>query len=345
MTSKDLILGLTKNLNKWEDKNWLNVPNAEHWQQLAYLARKRGNKITLKLINNKNEETKEIHKSLKNKLKTKDKPKDWQAETKIPPEFQTDGARLHTLDQYTAYQLIMQTYTKDPSERNSTHQNLEKIKFHYKNTNNQIVEETQIWKSQKKPWISKKIQDYLWKITHNVLKVGNFFKNIPNLEHLQTCACGKTESPEHILIKCKENKAPSLWKEIQNTLNEMDETTHWPIPTIEMIQTPNLISLQCKKGDKLKTEKQKLYQIIMTETTWLLWKERNRRVFDNTKNTKSEIENKWKSMMTKRIEREWQQTKQIEISRQKQKRTQFEQRWCINKKLAEIIDGGLKTNL
>ncbi|KIK20433.1 hypothetical protein PISMIDRAFT_61391, partial [Pisolithus microcarpus 441] len=142
--------------------------------------------------------------------------------------------------------------------------------------------DNQIWKSQKKPWIPKKIQDYLWKITHNVLKVGNFFKNIPSLEHLQNCPhCKLLETPKHILLKCKENKAPFLWAKITKLLRRTDEETEWLIPTIEMIQSPNLIKLHCNQGDNLTKDKEKLYQILITEAIWLLWKTRNTRIFEN----------------------------------------------------------------
>ncbi|KAI6139648.1 hypothetical protein BKA82DRAFT_3988152 [Pisolithus tinctorius] len=346
-TSRELVEGITKKLQAWEDRDWLDVPHSKLWKELAYLTRRRGNKTTFRYLNNKKDETKQMHNKLTKLLKT-EKPTTevpWHPKIIIPPEFQIEGARLNKLTQHTAYQLINKTYYKDPSERLTTNQNIQRIKLWYENQEQKRkVTNKQIWQSKKQPWIPKKIQDFLWKLTHNAIKCGTFFRNIPNLQEKQYCSCGEIETIEHILLKCSENKIPQLWTEITQLLSKIDPTTTWPIPTIEAIQTPNLIKLKQQKSDKRNTNKQILYQIMMVETSWLVWKERNGKVFNNQRTNLEQLEQKWTAQITRRIQREWAAVKLYPPEKWRKKRNDFEERWCINNVLAKITNNELNIN-
>ncbi|KAI6144779.1 hypothetical protein BKA82DRAFT_3982730 [Pisolithus tinctorius] len=107
-------------------------------------------------------------KLLKTEKPTREEP--WHPEIIIPPEFQIEGAWLNALTQHTTYQLINKTYYKDPSECPTMNQNIQRIKDWYESQEQKRkVTNKQIWRSKKRPWIPKEIQDFLWKLTHNAI--------------------------------------------------------------------------------------------------------------------------------------------------------------------------------
>lgn len=344
--SLELIKNITRNTQRMEDLDWLDIQNQDLWKTLMYNLRRRGNKTTLKFIDKDNAGQKNLYKALKKTLKASQNPIDYNPDTQVPPEFLQDGVRLQALTQKSAYKLIICKHKKDPSTRHSTSQNLNKIKYFYQNNHNQTITNKEIWQSQKKPWIPHNIQDFIWKITHNALKCGTFFQHIPTLSEKANCTCGEIETPEHILLHCRKNHTPQLWENIISILREMDDTVQWATPSIENIMTPNLTKLPHKKGDQQIKEKYRLYQTIITETIWIIWKERNNRIFNETETLLETLENKWKYTIEKRITTEWAQITLLPFKQRKLQENKFTQRWCINDRLASISeDKALTTNL
>src|SRR5437588_2028253 len=162
---------------------------------------------------------------------------------------------------------------------------LNHIKQHYKDNQQTLISNREIWMSQKQNWIPHAIQDFIWKITHNALKCGNFFRRLPNLEHHMNCTCGNLETPLHILLECSENHVPYIWTHLVNLLKKIDDKTGWKVPDIHEILTPGLLRLTHDKNDNLVKEKTVLYQTLVMEMVWMLWKKRNQRTFNQTQTT------------------------------------------------------------
>jgi hypothetical protein len=59
-----------------------------------------------------------------------------------------------------------------------------------------------------------KHKQFLWKITHDAYKVGQYWKNIPNHEEQEACGCGAGDgikSMRYILMVCQYPGQKELW--------------------------------------------------------------------------------------------------------------------------------------
>ncbi|KAH9952311.1 hypothetical protein BC827DRAFT_1103266, partial [Russula dissimulans] len=71
---------------------------------------------------------------------------------------------------------------------------------------------TMIWSGTRKPSISKKIQQFLFKSMHSTQKIGTYWANVRGNENRQFCdRCDTTETMDHILTECEETLARMIW--------------------------------------------------------------------------------------------------------------------------------------
>ena len=88
------------------------------------------------------------------------------------------------------------------------------------------------------------IADFIWKMIHNRIKSGEFFRFIPEWNDKEFCRCGATESIEHILTKCKESGQKELWTLIGKI---------WPKETKSKFKRPSIIDIMAIGNIKIKT--------------------------------------------------------------------------------------------
>ena len=97
------------------------------------------------------------------------------------------------MTQKKAYELIIKEITESPGGL-KTITNLEKVK--------------------------EQMKDFIWKIIHGRIKCGTFFRFIPGWQEKEFCACGASESIEHILLMCEESGQNELWKLMKDKLEK-----------------------------------------------------------------------------------------------------------------------------
>ncbi|KAH9901694.1 uncharacterized protein BXZ73DRAFT_62561, partial [Epithele typhae] len=201
-TSKLIADSLHKKLNKWEDNNFHNVGNKEHWKAVLYRLRKRTGETYVRWESreDRSEEMTHAHDIAKKALKEEEA---WsEPNLTIEPEFEVSGARLQTLTHRTAYNIIKE---KKAAKIGLTYQDeitLRKIKGGLKKVLKCYPTDSTLFLNNKNAPINNKIKDFLWKLLNNRLKTGTYFKYMPEWEDKQYCSCGEIESPEHILMEC-----------------------------------------------------------------------------------------------------------------------------------------------
>ena len=128
-----------------------------------------------------------------------------------------------------------------------------------------------IWSAIWKWDLSKQIRSYLWKNLHNAYKIGSLWSRIPNMEHCDRCIyCGESESMERITIECPDSPAiKAIWK-LAECLWLKHETS-WPMICFGTILGSGLVDFKTDRGKKHQG-KNCLFEILVTESAYLIWK-------------------------------------------------------------------------
>ena len=178
--------------------------------------------------------------------------------------------------------------------------------------------------------------DFLWKMIHNRLKCGKFFRYIENLKDREFCTCGETETPEHILLHCKESEVENFWKEIEK-IWKMTTKINWIHPTKGIMTGIGTIIFSNEEGQKL-IQITERYKTMVTQGIWIIWKARNRKIFDNIQTNSENLMKTWKEIIARHIQIEHTQIDLMEFKQREQKYKNFTAKWCENEILAKLTD-------
>ena len=226
-----VIDGLTKYLNEWEDRGWIEIRNKEWFKRAAYLLRKRSAPTTFQWVKGHsgdkgNEECDRLAKE------GADKRREDQFDLEIPDHFDVQGAKLSTLTQAIAYRGIRERAKK--LERNTTQLNLEKIRGDLKDYTGEHVTDEGIWRSIRTKPIRLRVQQFFFKTIHGTQKIGRFWLNIEGYNHRAACnTCEDDETMNHILTECLHPTTRLIWSLAKTTWPHGDET--WPEITLGTI--------------------------------------------------------------------------------------------------------------
>src|SRR5882724_9852704 len=168
--------------------------------------------------------------------------------------------------------------------------------------------EQKLWKDLKYSKIGKNIGDWFWKLIHNRLRSGGYWKNVPSYEVRAYCKYFQNlETMDHILFSCTIEGREQIW-EMAEKLYELpmkvNNRLSWTIPSEVLLRGLNSLKLRNANGkyNKQATER---YKLIVSETAWLLWKCRNKRVICQKEIQPSQIKGRWKAKMNDRIKIEY----------------------------------------
>ncbi|KAG2738218.1 hypothetical protein P692DRAFT_20759351 [Suillus brevipes Sb2] len=225
-------------------------------------------------------------------------------DTQIKRAFDAFGLSVKVGTQRIFYQSIRK-FRKKPQERRKTTANLALTIYAIKELNGNSPSPACIWKAVRNLDIPKNIRGFLWKNLHEAYKIGDFWLNVPNYENRGNCPlCGETESMPHILLECEKSTAiVTVWKAASTLWNLREES--WPTIKYGTILGSNLVKFKDEEGKNL-PGKNRLFNIIVTESAHLLWKLRCERTikFDNDAekyHSEREIYNRWLSTMNRRL--------------------------------------------
>jgi ribonuclease HI len=306
---KYVIEGLTTHLEKWEDKGWTDVKNATFFKKAAFLLKKRSAITLFKWVKGHAGTTGNEQSDLLAKQGAAKNNND-HLDLDIPKEFDLQGVRLAALTQATAYRGIKEC--KPPKTRGLTDRNLQLTAEAILSYTGCKETEAAIWLGMRRTAIRPRISQFLYKTMHSTQKIGTYWDRIPGYQDCQTCCfCRRTESMEHILVKCRERPTRIIWqlvKEIWPT-----QTYEWPNINLGLIlgcrsitspkenAQPNEQQAEQDRRTRHTKGPTRLLQIITTKSAHLIWVLRCKRVIRGTEYTSREIKSRWLSAINARL--------------------------------------------
>jgi hypothetical protein len=233
---------------------------------------------------------------------TRKDPESEEIDTKIPADTMTTGAALAEISQSLIYSHLT---NKEEIRRKATERSLEKIKDAVKELTGETPTNEAIWKSFRHKDVTKKVRDFLWKQTHGIYRLGKFWNHIPGYEDRAECPiCNKHDTFEHIITECDSTERVTVWETANNLWRRRHQSD---LPTSEgAILGGGLANFSNEEG-KPDTAKNRLYRILMTESTHLIWVLRcERRIAngDNPQNyhTEEAVKNRWYKKINERMQ-------------------------------------------
>lgn len=231
------------------------------------------------------------------------KPDTNEVRATIPPKFDLEGAQLSALTQAKAYEGIRETKPAPP--RLKTDIRLDMTRHAVFAATGTFPTDAKIWNAMRHPDIARPIHNFLWKTTHQLQRIGEFWDNVPTLENRGVCStCGETEDMDHILFDCKAVGCAGVWSHTR-ALWKMKGGT-WPglERTCDVLASA-LADIKDAAGQRLPGAT-RLFKILVTESAFLIWKLRNERVIgtmhlDDRQHTEKEVKNRWLSAVNERL--------------------------------------------
>lgn len=192
--------GMTWDLYKWEDNGWLGVKNAPLTQDLTAQLQVRSVPTTFCWVKGHSR----VEGNEKADALAQIGTEVHQPDQLLLPDacFLKNSVKMAALTQKLAYKGIRAA--KTPDVRQVTARNVQRAMDEVKTHLAILIKESQIWKAVQHQDLNRRVQDFWWKLLHNMQQVGRFWMNIPGYKDRATCNfCGEMDSMEHILLDCQ----------------------------------------------------------------------------------------------------------------------------------------------
>ncbi|TFK63672.1 RnaseH-domain-containing protein [Pluteus cervinus] len=299
--SQYVLQGLTRYLESWEDRGWIETANRKLFEATAAkLRQRRGHTIFEKVKGHSGDVGNDGADQKANEGSQKEQPDELDME--VPKELTITGAKLSSMTQSTLYKGIVNREIK--AERQKTKTNLDLVRWAVVDRMNILPTDEAIWKSIRSKDISRNIRSFMWRAIHGSYKCGSYWSHIPGYEDRAICQqCNTTETMAHILTECQASGQDTIWKLAQHLLEA--KNIDWWSPTIGGLLGSGLTNLRNDEGKRL-TGHERLYRIVMTESMHLIWKLRCEwRISEDSnrqrQHTVTEIENRWMWTINSRL--------------------------------------------
>ncbi|KIM81883.1 hypothetical protein PILCRDRAFT_71572 [Piloderma croceum F 1598] len=220
----------------------------------------------------------------------------------VIPKFNITGAQLSVMTQKAAYQSICDR--KSDQRRRGTAQMLDSARYEVLWTFQRIPLDGTIWNSSKNKDFSKSFRTFLWRTIHRTQKIGTYWLNITNFEQRGIChRCDVIEDIEHIIFSCDIPGQAIIWSATKDLWAR--KHNYWPgIRCIGSITSCGLTDFRDEQ-EKPVPGANRLYRILISEATHLIWKLRNERIFKHESEEQwppaTEIHNRWLAIINARL--------------------------------------------
>ncbi|KAH8074950.1 hypothetical protein BXZ70DRAFT_902758 [Cristinia sonorae] len=303
--SKYAMNGVTKYLKRYEDQGYIGVANKPILKKTVASMRMRQGTISIKWVKGHNGHLRNEGADRMAAIgAAKDRPDE--VDLKIPAKFWITGAKLSALTQSLAYKAIREQKTARLEPRRRTQENLAMIKQSSRDELKRIPTSNRIWLSLKSKDFSREARYFLWMTTHDAYMVGSKWlrENFSDdLRERSKCKyCDREDSMEYILTECNAPGQQIVWNMARDLWEH--KNPEWPSPSLGVILACGTAVFKNDKTDKPKAGDARLYRIIISESSKLIWNLRNERVIqkDGQNFSQQEIQNRWKTAIENRLQ-------------------------------------------
>jgi exonuclease III len=339
-SSKQIIDGVNKHLKKWEDQGYIGVKYSRLWKSLAYELRNRSATVSFKLTRDHPDEDDNARINMKHAATAakrgseRTEPNNMSLE--VPRKWTLEGAKTNALTQSLATKAIREWKLIRP--RRLAEERLSMAKEAIHEISGKQERSDSLWKGAASlDALTAKTRQFQWRIMHRALRIGPHFEKMSEpWKSRAECPCGEgTESLEHIMLDCEAEGtkeliwdlakdlwpgAPEDWPSLSPGLLyacgsiplKTEQTKKQGPPrssrrkqhqTEEEEEDEALVDPRCAEPTKPQRNVglQRLLNIIVSESMYMIWLVRNERNIDNKTHSKPEIARRWCTRMTNRL--------------------------------------------
>ncbi|KAJ7314190.1 hypothetical protein DFH08DRAFT_917899 [Mycena albidolilacea] len=290
-TQKYIRKAMNTKLPDWEHEGWVGNPHRDMLRCLAAELKARKAPTFFKLAEPGTPERLRCRQATilaKEAARTRENA---QWDFTLPKDTALPGLSLQGNRQRVFYRSIREEKMRKLTPCPSTTKTLELVRKAAEESFGRCVSDAEIWKAVHTKELLPRTAQFLWKGLHNALKIGKHWGHIPECEDRASCKeCDVTEDLAHILVGCRSPGQELIWKAAKSLW--LEKEAHWPTISLGTVLGFGLAEFRDDRG-KLKRGMQRLYQILISESAYLIWKIRNDRVIsrDGEPTTEEEIVN------------------------------------------------------
>ena len=300
--SRFAIDGLTKFAQEWEAKDWIGVAHGQLFKCTSAWIRARTADTTLEWVKgHAGIEGNEAADRLAAEGARKETDPN-EIDLRIPADTMVTGAMLAKTSQSLIYHHLT---NNGQINRKATQRATEIIKTAAKELFGNTPTEKAIWMSMRHKDITRKIRDFLWKHTHGIYRLGRSWTHIPGFEDRAKCPmCHKYDTLDHIVSECDATERTTVW----SAANELWRRRYdEDLPTSEGATLGGGLANFLKENGKPDSAKNRLYKILITESTHLIWVLRCERRITNEDNpndhhTAEVVRRRWYNKINERMQ-------------------------------------------
>ena len=210
-SSKDVIRGLTTQLEDQEEQGYIGIKNKDLYKSTVAALHQRLTPTMFQRASRLNTQpgNREAKKLALEATSHEDEVFD-ELITEIDPRFNLTGTQLLKMTQTLAYQGICRT--KKLRYKQGMACMLDITRYVVEEAFRSLPSDEVIWRSIQDKDIPRSCWTFLWKALHNAHKVGSYWERITGHEHRSLChECGGTDNLEHIMLTCTHSEQEKVW--------------------------------------------------------------------------------------------------------------------------------------
>ena len=204
-----------------------------------------------------------------------------------PTNTTSHGLKLATASQSLLYRNLQNRDPLPPRPRSTA--NIELVRNEAFLISGSMPQPTHIWLNiVHNHNLSRNVRTFLWKNIHEAHKCGPYWDKIAGYEDRSLCSqCGASDTIDHILFQCPQSAGLLIWPRVKALcqLKNIPWPTNFDLYTI--LASP--FAVFRNPANLPRRGANRLFQIMVTEAAFLIWKLRCRRILDRAEHEPEKI--------------------------------------------------------